>query len=235
MKYKNLILIGTSHISPESLKEVEDTIEEKKPDIVAIELDKRRLIGLLQKKKGKLRFRDIKRIGIKGYLFSLIGAWVEKKLGEQVGTKPGSEMLRAVKAARKHGAMLALIDQDIEITLRRFSQELTWKEKWNFIVDIFKGAVLRKKEIDFDLRKVPSQKVINKLVRKVKKRYPSIYKVLIVERNNIMAANLASIIRTYPDKLIVAVVGAGHEKELLDLVKKDLKYLKSNASGKDNA
>jgi len=227
MKYKNLTLIGTSHISPESLKEVEEVIDAQKPDIVAIELDKKRLIGLLQKKKSKIRLRDIKRIGIKGYVFSLIGAWVEHKLGEQVGVKPGSEMLRAVKAAKKHGAMLALIDQDIEITLRRFSQELTWKEKWNFIVDLFKGAVLRKKELPFDIRKVPSQAVINKLIRKVRKRYPSIYKVLVVERNKIMAANIAGLLRAYPDKVIVAVIGAGHEKELMDLIKKELKYLKS--------
>ncbi len=222
MKYKNLILIGTSHISPKSLQEVQSAIEKYEPGIVAIELDKKRLVALLQKKKSKIRLKDIRRIGFKGYLFSLIGAWVERKLGEQVGTKPGSEMLVAVKTAKKQGALLALIDQDIEITLRRFSQELTWKEKWNFVVDLFKGAVLRKKEIPFDLRTVPSQAVITKLIKKVKKRYPSIYKVLVVERNSIMAANLAGIMRAYPDKLIVAIIGAGHEKELLALVKKEL-------------
>ena len=97
----------------------------------------------------------------------------------------------------------------------------------NFIVDLFKGAILRKKELPFDIRKVPSQAVINTLMRKVRKRYPSIYKVLVVERNKIMAANIAGLLRAYPDKTIVAIIGAGHEKELMELIKKELKYLKS--------
>ena len=223
MKYKNLVIIGTSHIARQSLREVKKIIEEEKPEIVAIELDRKRLTALLSKKKEKIRLRDIRRIGIKGYLFSLIGAWAEKKLGKYVGVSPGSEMLLAVKLAKKHKARIALIDQDIEITLKRFSKALTWREKWNFIADIFKGLVLRKKEIDFDLSKVPGEKIIKKMMIKVKKRYPSIYKVLITERNKVMAQNLAMIMQQNKEDKIVAVIGAGHEKEIIGLIKKELK------------
>ena len=51
MKYKNLTIIGTSHIAKQSLDEVKEEIETNKPDIVAIELDKNRLQALFQKKK----------------------------------------------------------------------------------------------------------------------------------------------------------------------------------------
>lgn len=222
MKFRNLMLIGTSHISKQSLKEVREAVESFKPEIIAIELDKRRVIALTQKNKNARgpRLRDIRRIGLKGFIFSLIGAWVEKKLGKMVGVAPGSEMLTAIKLAKKNNIPLALIDQDIEITLKRFSQELTWKEKWHFVEDIFKAVVLRKKEeLGFDLAEVPSNDIIKKLIDKVRFRYPSIYKVLIEERNIVMAKNLNTLIEKNPEKSILGIIGAGHEEEIISLIK----------------
>jgi len=220
MEFQNLIIIGTSHISSESLKEVKQAILKENPDIVALELDQKRLSALLYKRRSRLRWKDIKRIGLKGYLFSLIGAFVEQKLGAKVGVSPGSEMLSAYKAAKKVKARVALIDQDIEITLRKFSDALTWREKWNFVVDIFKALIFRKSVVSFDLSKVPAQKIIKKLINQVKKRYPNIYRVLIFERNKIMARNLADIHFAFPDAKIVAVVGAGHEEAILKMYKR---------------
>ena len=77
IEYQNLTLIGTSHISPESVKQVRKVIKEIQPDFVALELDKGRLKSLLEKNKRRLRFKDIKRMGVKVFLFALFGAWVE--------------------------------------------------------------------------------------------------------------------------------------------------------------
>jgi pheromone shutdown protein TraB len=107
--------------------------------------------------------------------------------------------------------------------LKRFSQELSWKEKWNFFVDILKGLVFRKTDIGFDLSTVPTQATISKLIKQVKKRYPNIYKVLITERNEVMASNIAHLFLRYPDKKIVAIVGAGHEKDIMKLVKQKIR------------
>ena len=227
MRYKNLIIIGTSHIAPESLQEVKATLEKEQPKIVALELDPARLQGLMHK-RGRIRLRDIRQIGVKGYIFGLIAAWAGKKLGEQVGVMPGSEMLAAVHIARKHKLQIALIDQDIAITLRRLSDSISWKEKWHFVVDLFKAIILRKREIEFDLKKVPSHQIIKKLMKKVKKRYPNIYKVLVVERNKVMARNLGTLLAMHREGKIVAVVGAGHEKDILDLVKKQKMPLYAN-------
>ena len=222
MKYKNLTIIGTSHIAKQSLDEVKRAIEEEKPGIVALELDKRRLYALMSSKKGKISIYSMFRVGFKGFLFSLIGAWAEKKLGEYVGVMPGSEMKSAVRLAKKNKAKIALIDQDIEVTLKRLSKSLTWKEKWNFIVDVFKAVVLRKKEVEFDLRTVPSKKLIDKLINKVKKRYPNIYNVLVKERNEVMAKKLVRLMKTKEDEKILAIVGAGHEEGIIGLIKKNI-------------
>lgn len=224
MKYKNLTIIGTSHIAQESVDQVKDFIAHQKPDIVAVELDRSRLAALLEKKRSKPSLKDIKRIGFQGFLFSLIGGWIERKLGEKVGVAPGSEMLSAVKLAQQSGSQVALIDQDIAITLKRFSTAFSWKEKWRFFVDILKGMLWKKSLITFDLRKVPSEKLIKQLIKEVKVRYPNMYHVLVQERNEVMAQRLAKIMQDFPEKGILAVVGAGHEADILVLVKK---YLKS--------
>ena len=220
MKYKNLTLIGTSHIAKQSLEEVENAINTLKPDIICLELDKKRLYALVNNvKSNKITLRNIRRIGLKGFLFSLLGAYAEKKLGQHVGVSPGSEMLKAIHLAKKNKIKIMCVDQDIEITLKRFSKEFTWKEKWRIIKDILKAVILRKKEVDFDLRTVPNKNIINKLIKKVKKRYPNLYKVLIEERNEYMASKLARIIKIHEDKKILAIVGAGHEEELIKLIK----------------
>lgn len=221
MKFRNLTILGTSHISPKSLKDVEKAIEEEKPTVVALELDRKRLHALIERENGNkegLKLRHIKKIGVKGFLFSLIGAWIERKLGERVGVAPGTEMLTAYKLARKTGAKIALIDQDIEVTLKNFSKALTWREKGRFITDIVKTAFF-KEELPFDLRSVPEKKVIKKLIAQVKERYPSVYRVLIGERNSEMAKTLASIMLDYPEEKVLAIVGAGHEEEIIRMVR----------------
>jgi pheromone shutdown-related protein TraB len=210
-------IIGTSHIAPESLKKVEQAILKYEPEIVAVELDKKRLIALMQKGKTKPRLSDIRRVGFKGWLFSVVGAWVERKLGAKVGVSPGAEMIKAVAIAQEKGAKVALIDQDIEVTLRKFSKSLSWKEKWNFLVDIVKG--LFGKGVKFDISKVPPKKLIKKLIADVKIRYPNIYRVLIKERNEYMAKRLAKIVDMHPEDTLIAVVGAGHEDEIAKLLK----------------
>ncbi len=219
-----LIIIGTSHIAVDSIKNVKKTILEQKPDIVAIELDKKRLSALLSKQKKGIALSDIKRVGLQGWLFALFGQWLQKKLGKKIGIIPGSEMIAAFKIARQNKIKVALVDQDIEKTLRRFSKSLSWKEKWNFVVDAVKGFIF-KKGVKIDLRKVPEEKVIKMLITELKKRYPNIYRVLIKERNQVIAKNLARLIKNFPDAVIVAVLGAGHTKEVEKLVQK---YLKEN-------
>ncbi|MAG50538.1 hypothetical protein CL621_02775 [archaeon] len=215
-KYKNLTIIGTSHIAIQSIKEVEEAISKIKPEIVAIELDKLRFNALIYKQKRKLNLKDIKKIGMKGFLFNLVGAWIEKKLGKVVGVAPGSEMKKAVEIAYKIKADIALIDQNISKTLKRLSKEITWKEKFRFIGEIITG-IFKRPKIKIDLTKVPSQKIINKLTSRLKKLYPSIYKVLIKERNEVMAKNLYNLMNT--NKEIIAVMGAGHEEEIIELIK----------------
>ncbi len=228
MHYKKLTIIGTSHIAKESLEEIEQAFHDHKPEIVAVELDRKRLHSLMADQKNKVTIKDMGRVGVKGYLFALIGGWLQRKLGMTVGVMPGSEMKLAVEMARKTGAKIALIDQDIELTLRKFSQRLTWREKFRFLADMFKSLLFKKKmmkeigldEEKLDLSKVPGKDLVRKLIKQLETRYPNVYDVLVRQRNHIMANNLTRLMHQYPDETVLAVVGAGHEEEMLQLIKK---------------
>jgi pheromone shutdown-related protein TraB len=230
IRYENIALVGTSHIAKQSIEDIKDAFNEVTPDIIAIELDEPRLHGLIAKSRGhtrsSIRFSDVFKIGIKGVIFSLIGSYVEEKLGQSVGVSPGTDMLTAYNLARQNRKQLALIDQDIGITLKKLSKSISWREKWHFLVDIFKAVVLRKKEVEsFDLETVPSKKIISKMIAKVKMRYPNIYKILVKERNEYMGKKLALIMKHNPNERILAVIGAGHEEEMLDIIKQKIRNI----------
>lgn len=219
MKYKNLVILGTSHIAKQSLEEVKKSIKEERPDIIALELDRKRMYALISKSPRKIKLWDIRRIGLKGFLFSLFGAWAEKRLGKLVGVAPGSEMRQAVNIAKKEKIELALIDQDIEVTLKRLSVSIKWREKLNFLADMLKALFSGERGMEFDLTTVPNKKIIKKLTDNLKKRYPSLYKVLIEERNTAIASNIKKLMDFNANKKILAILGAGHTDDVLKLVK----------------
>jgi len=215
--YKNVKLLGTSHIAKESVEKINEEFLNFNPDIVCVELDHNRLQSLLYDMKPDRSLKGIKRYGLQGYLFGVIGGFIQEKLGNVVGVKAGSDMLTAVNAAKLNHKILHLIDQDIEITLKRFSKTFTWKEKFRLVGDIIRAPFSKKMKID--LNKIPKEELINKLMGDIQKRYPSIYRVLIEERNQVMAKNIYKIMSKNEDKKILVIIGAGHEKDLLKLIK----------------
>ncbi len=219
-KYNNLIILGTSHIAVQSVKQVERIVKKYNPDIIALELDKKRFNAILSKNH-KLSFKDIRVLGLRGFILNFIGAWAEKKLGKIVNTQPGSEMKKAIELAKKNKLKIALIDQEIQLTIKKLIKSISFREKLRFIIDILSMPLA--KNMKMDLKKVPKQKIITKMISKVKKRYPNVYYVLVEERNKIMAKNLNKLILQYPKERIFAVVGAGHEKGIMG----ELKSIKS--------
>ena len=228
MVLQGIKIIGTSHVAAESVREIEQAFAEWKPDIVAVELDHNRLVALWEKRSRRPSLGML-RVGLSGFLFALIGSYVQRKIGSKVGMDPGGEMRRAVELAGQHGARIALIDQRVERTLYRFSQVLSWKEKLRIAKDIVRGVLFSKQEIkrmgleNIDFTKVPGKEVVKKLLDMVHKRYPNIYRVLVTERNVVMARKISHLRRIEPGKKILIVVGAGHVEGLTALLEQDEK------------
>jgi pheromone shutdown protein TraB len=219
-----ITLLGTSHIAQQSILQIRKSIEKTMPDIVALELDTRRAHSLFKKEKSKISYKVIPIVGLKGYLFAKVGQIVQQKLGGVVGVDPGSDMREGLIQAKKHKLDVALIDQPIEITLKNFSKTLSWKERFRFVGDIFGSIVSKQKQLEkfgmdnFDLRTVPGKEVIKKMIGYLKKRYPSIHKSLIEDRNKYMVKKLILLQKKNPGKEILAIVGAGHEDGMQELL-----------------
>lgn len=211
-------LLGTSHIASKSVQDIRKAVEEIKPDIVAVELDRQRLHSLLHQGKTSRSPKLIKHVGLSGYLFAVIGAWLQKKLGRMVGMQPGADMLEAVKQAKKHNIPLLLLDRDISITLKTLSKNLTRKEKWRFFTDLFFGWAKKSPKVKIDLKEVPEEQLITKLIAQLKNRYPTFYDVLVHQRNEFMTRRLVAVARKEPEKTILAIIGAGHREGMQHLL-----------------
>ncbi len=220
MKISNLTIIGTSHIAKDSVQKVRESLEEK-PDIVAVELDHARLHALLSKEKPGLSPAMIKAMGLTGFAFFAIGGFLQRRLGKLIGTVPGEEMKTAVEMARQSGIRVALIDQPLNVTMSRLSK-IRIVEKLRLVKDLIlgmagveKGAAELK---NIDMSKAPSGEFVETAIGIVKKRYPQMHKALVTDRNQYMAHALMHIMKSEPESRIVAVVGAGHEKEIIGLL-----------------
>ena len=114
-------LIGTAHVSRNSVEEVKDIIDSESPDRVCIELDASRMAS--KTKKQSWEDQDIRKIFKEGKGFLLLAntalASFQKKLGAQTGTNPGDEILGAAKLAEEKGIPVSLCDRDIQTTFRR--------------------------------------------------------------------------------------------------------------------
>ena len=221
LQFKNITIIGSSHIAKSSVEEIEHAFYSLRPEIVAVELDRSRLEALLSDAKPNYSIGMVREIGVKGYLFAVIGSFLQKKLGSIAGLKPGSDMLCAVTVARDNKAKIALIDRDIRITLSRLSKNIKFKEKINFIIDLLRAPF--SKRIKINLNEVPEKKLIVQMMALLKKRYPGVFKVLVTERNHYMADRICAIAANHPGERMLVVIGAGHEGELRELIKSKMR------------
>jgi pheromone shutdown-related protein TraB len=205
-----IIIVGTAHVSEKSIAQVNEVIEREKPDIVAIELDSARFKAIKGEEQVKeINVKDLLSEG-KFYYFMLhwLLAYVQKKIGADTGVKPGAEMMAAIEQAEKSGAKIALIDRDIQLTLSRFWNKMSFFEKLKLFGSLI-GASFGFGSQEIDMETVTNEDVVTQLIGELRKLAPSAATVLIDERDAFMAKNLIDLSN---QGKVVAVVGAGHRE-----------------------
>ncbi len=215
-----IIIIGTAHVSEKSVREVRETIERERPDIVAVELDHNRYKGMTDPDPGdsEISFKDILQPG-QTFYYLLYGflAYMQKKMGEQLGVPPGSEMMAAVEGAHQVGAGIALIDRDIQTTFKRFLAKLGFVEKVKMAYSIVKGMFFGdEEEMDFDINSMTDQDAVTAMIEEFRHLSPTAASVLIDERDAYLAGNILRTVQAAgPGKKIVVVIGAGHREGVM--------------------
>jgi len=143
MKRECLTIIGTAHVSAESVEEVKDAIYELQPDRVAIELDLARYTKLKNSMMGIEEDDSISvtkiikenKVGL--FLLTTVLSYFQSKIGDEVDVAPGSEMDGAIEAAEDLGIPIALIDRNINITLERALNRMSFFEKIKLVLLMF--------------------------------------------------------------------------------------------------
>jgi pheromone shutdown-related protein TraB len=203
-------IIGTAHVSQQSVDEVRTAIEEFKPDIVAIELDTARYTAVKKQARDPSVDDVLEVKNFNSLLVQWLLAYLQRKIGIDVGVEPGAEMKIAITEAEQRGIPLALVDRDIRLTLLRFWSSLGFFEKikmfWALIVSI--AEVDNGQEIDIESLK--EQNVIDAVMQEFRKFSPNGARALIDERDAYIAHQLLLLKVQKPDGRILAVVGAGH-------------------------
>jgi len=203
----NLRLLGTAHISTKSVEAVKQQIAEYEPEVVAVELCKSRYDSLVSDrrldKEGLLKV--IKEGKAPLVLLQSLLAAEQRKLGLDEGQQPGAELLEAVNIAEDLGIEVALIDRDIQTTLRRAWRKMRLREKFKIIFSML-GDDEDDTEVDLD-ELLEQRDILSDLMNELKEFSPGAGEVLIDERDEYLAQKLLKI---DSNKKILAVVGAGH-------------------------
>src|SRR5210317_739178 len=181
---RSIILVGTAHVSQQSVELVQEVIQREKPDKVCIELDEKRHQALSDENRWqKLDLKTvIKNRQLSTLMVSIMMAGYQKKLGDNLGVTPGAELLAASRTAERLGIPVCLCDRDIRITLRRAWKSTSLFRKFYLLSSLIAG-MFDSEEIDEEkLEELKKQDVLTELMAEMGDSLPVMKRVLIDER-----------------------------------------------------
>lgn len=222
---REIILVGTAHISKESMEEVDKTVRDTLPDCVAVELDEQRyesikspeawknldIVKVLKEKRGFIM------------LANLVLSSFQRRMGADVGVKPGDEMRSALTVSEELGIPVEMVDRPIQTTLKRAWAKNSLWGKLKLLSALF-AAAFEKEEISAEqIESLKSSNEMDSMMDELAGYLPTVKEVLIDERDRYLASHIWNC----KGKKVLAVLGAGH----LPGVEK---FLNGIASGEKN-
>ena len=222
-------IIGTAHVSQKSVDEVRETVDAVNPDVIAIELDQGRFATLKKQMKEEedakagissddtdAKAPEVKSI-LSGNFMVMIVQWllayVQRKIGFNVGVEPGAEMKEAIRLAEERGIRLMLIDRDINTTLARFWGGMRLREKIKLIWVLLRSVTGDDDEVDeldaVTVDSLTNQDMIDAALKEFHQFSPAGAHALIDERDAYLAHGVVALEHSHFERAVV-VCGAGH-------------------------
>ena len=208
---KEIFIIGTAHVSEQSINEVTNLIRKEKPELVCVELDQQRLNSIIKKEEwSNIDIEKVLRSG-NGFLFlsNIILASMQKKMS--IGINPGDELIGAIKVSDEEKIPYSLIDRNVNITMKRIWNNSSFIEKLKIVWLLF-SSLFEKKSETFEIEQIKTKSNIQDMVDNLSKSLPTIKRILIDERDQFMAQ---SIYKTEHKKIVV-VIGLAHKKGIVN-------------------
>lgn len=224
---REIVLVGTAHVSKESVDEVGSIIRSEAPQMVCVELDQGRYNAMIEENAWERL--DIRRVLKEGRGFLLLANLVlssyQKRLGAGMGVKPGDEMRKAIDVAAELGIPTSLCDRDISLTLKRAWSKCGLWSKAKLMTALLSSALTTEKMDADQIESLKNKNELDGMMGELADFLPAVKEVLIDERDRYLATK---IFESAGDRL-VAVIGAGH----MDGVVSWLEKLAANEAASD--
>ncbi len=205
---KELILIGTAHISKQSAELVKEVIEAEQPDSVCIELDEQRYQSISQGDQWQNTdiFQVIKEKKATLLLINLAVSSFQRRMAKQFGIQAGQEMIQGIESAKETGAELVLADRNIQITFARIWNNIGFLGKAKLMTSIVASIFSSETITEEDLEKMKTQDMLDSMLADFSESFPRLKTPLIDERDQYLGQK----IKEAPGDKVVAVLGAAH-------------------------
>jgi pheromone shutdown-related protein TraB len=207
---KEIILVGTAHVSKQSVELVKEVINSEQPDSVCVELDEDRYRNIMNPKLWEntdiVKVIKDKRVGF--LVVNLILSSYQKRIAKQLDTAVGQEMIQAIKEAEAIEAELVLADRKIQITFLRIWRGINFWEKIKLLFNLLLSFDDEEEEAlgELDIQEMMQADMLEAALAGINKDFPKIAEVLIHERDQY----LANKIKNAAGPKVVAVLGAAH-------------------------
>ena len=205
-------LLGTAHVSKESVAAVEAALASGAFDVIAVELDPGRHRALTEPDAlAKIDLVQAIKAGKAGLLAANLAlAAYQRRLSEQLGVEPGAELKAAAAGASARNLPLVLIDRDIALTFRRAWSKLGFWKRSMLGAGLFASLIVDEKVDDDAIERLKEGDVLEASFAEFAGSSPELYEAVIAERDRYMAAKLREAGAVHPGRHLLAVVGAGH-------------------------
>jgi len=205
---KTVYLLGTAHVSKESVEDVRRVVEAVNPDTICVELCNARFHA--HKNPDQWKNMDIFQVVKDGRSFFLLAQLVMtafyRRIGEKLDAVPGGEMFEGISLAESGERQLVLADRDVQVTLKRLWGNLGWWQKFKLPVQLFLG-LFESEEIEVEtIEKMKELDQLESAMNLFAQGLPGVKETLIDERD----IYLSQKIREASGTTVLAVLGAGH-------------------------
>jgi pheromone shutdown-related protein TraB len=225
MGEREILILGTAHVSLDSVDEVTNTIREELPDRICVEIDAGRYQSL--SKDEKWQQMDLTKVfrEKKGFLLlaNLVMTSFQRKVGNNTGIKPGEDMKMAVEVAKELSIPFSFSDRPVQMTLQRAWAKSSFWNKMKLLASLISSVFANEKVDAEEVESLKEKGALEDMMKELSDYLPSVKEVLIDERDQYLACNIFEA----PGNKVIAVVGAGHMNGIVrwieDLYKGDKK------------
>ena len=197
-----ITLIGTGHVFDLSVP-ILRIFDEKQPDVIGVELDQQRYNALILRNTDPTAYQNAKKdIPV---IYKMLASFQES-MAEQYGVNAGDEMLTAITYAQSHQLPVAFIDTNAQTLFIHMWKTMPFTEKFKLLVSGLAGFFISKKRVEQELKAY--QQNFDTYLEEIGKKFPTIKRTLIDERNQTMVLNLLKLHEQH--QKIIACVGDGH-------------------------